>query len=124
MLAGEAEAPKCAKADLKRTASGHRSAPPRRTASAISKTGHTRAGRVKQKSHKSAELVSAGQLRHVQTFISLQLTMLQPSLKFSKKCMPDWNQPRNLLLAITLSPSLASLSTRSGSSSQETKGLA
>lgn len=35
----------------------------RRVGGAISRNGHTLAGRVRQKSHKCAELVSAGSLR-------------------------------------------------------------
>ncbi|CAL8465948.1 g5484 [Coccomyxa elongata] len=39
------------------------SKPPRRTVGAISRSGHTKAGRVRQKSHKQAEIVSVGNLR-------------------------------------------------------------
>ena len=65
VLAADSDPERAAQAGRKRAASGHRSAPPRRTVSAISKSGHTRAGRVRQKSHKQAEMVSAGKLRHV-----------------------------------------------------------
>ncbi len=61
--ADDAALPGAARGRQNRAGAGHRSAPPRRTASAISKSGHTRAGRVRQKSHKQAEMVSAGQLR-------------------------------------------------------------
>ncbi len=39
--------------------------PPRRTVGAISRSGHTKAGRVRQKSHKQAELIAVGTLRCV-----------------------------------------------------------
>lgn len=39
------------------------SKPPRRTVGAISRSGHTKAGRVRQKSHKQAEIVAVGTLR-------------------------------------------------------------
>ena len=65
MLAADSDPEKATRTRQSRAASGHRSAPPRKTASAISKSGHTRAGRVRQKSHKQAEMVSAGTLRHV-----------------------------------------------------------
>ena len=58
VLAADSDPERAAQAGRKRAASGHRSAPPRRTVSAISKSGHTRAGRVRQKSHKQAEMVS------------------------------------------------------------------
>lgn len=49
------------------TPTQHTTASGRAGQRAISKTGHTNRGRVKQKSHKSAELVTVGTLRCVGT---------------------------------------------------------